>query len=80
VEYSADNDRNLRAGVPVLWDPFDPSYLRDAFNEKAINLGHLIFGSEKWETLNGPLSAILDPLSDLYSRRGMFFASTYVQY
>jgi hypothetical protein len=71
IEKQLDSkDQNLED--ILLWDPFDPIYLRDAFDTKAINLGHLIFGNKKWEELNGPLSTIPDPLSGLFARRGMF--------
>lgn len=53
-----------------LYDVFEPIYIRDAFEKKDINLGHLIFGDEIWMRLDGPVSCALDPLSLMFQRRG----------
>ena len=45
-----------------LYDPFEPTYLREAL-ESPQNLGHLIFGKEEWIRIGGKLSDCLDPLT-----------------
>lgn len=55
----------------LLYDVFDPKYVKLAFDQKRVNLGHLIFGADKWKALNGPASEMqLDPLSDMFLKRG----------
>ena len=44
----------------------------EALEKKKINLGHLIFGGQAWERLNGPPSQGIDPLSCMFAGRGMW--------
>ena len=75
IDKLADSNYNwYRSGEgseSKLYDVFDPKYVRLAFEEKKVNLGHLIFGLDKWNSLDEPRSSTqLDPLLDMFSKRG----------
>lgn len=51
-------------------DPFEPSYVIPALTINA-NLGHLIFGPDRWSQLRGncPMNMVLDPLTIMYQKK-----------
>lgn len=51
-------------------DPFEPSYILSALSINS-NLGHLIFGRDRWSQLRGdyPMSIVMDPLTTMYQKK-----------
>ncbi|KDR67116.1 hypothetical protein GALMADRAFT_161738 [Galerina marginata CBS 339.88] len=78
TELEGQSDLWYRDRVP-LYDAFEPLYLRDAFENKAVTLGHLIFGAEPWKTLTGRKIIHSDPLSQMFKRQGLLSSTTHLQ-
>ncbi|KZT21036.1 hypothetical protein NEOLEDRAFT_1019356, partial [Neolentinus lepideus HHB14362 ss-1] len=55
-----------RSTMDDLYDPFDPALVEPALRSSEFNLGHLIFGEEKWISLGGTKPTVLDPLTKVY--------------
>ena len=65
----------------TLYGIFDSKYVGLAFTEKKINLGNLIFGTDKWKALDGPVSETqLDPLTDMFSKQGELICFLVLRY
>ncbi|TFY56017.1 hypothetical protein EVJ58_g7891 [Rhodofomes roseus] len=44
-----------------LYDVFEPTLIQAALSEKAVNLGHLIFGTDEWTLLSGTSGESMQP-------------------
>ncbi|KAH9837942.1 uncharacterized protein C8Q71DRAFT_857114 [Rhodofomes roseus] len=57
-----------------LYDVFEPTLIQAALSEKAVNLGHLIFGTDEWTLLSGTSGKSTqpgDPLTMTLPRLGL---------
>ncbi|KIM37962.1 hypothetical protein M413DRAFT_30608 [Hebeloma cylindrosporum] len=58
-----------RSGEGGKSELYDAKYVHLAFDKKALNLGHLIFGPDRWKALGGSNSnTVLDLLSNMFSK------------
>ncbi|KAJ8092052.1 hypothetical protein PM082_024292 [Marasmius tenuissimus] len=65
-----------------LYDPFEPNNIRPALEMVNYNLGHLIFGTEKWVELGGtvPPPGKFDPVTQFFTEIDIFNnAETYLR-
>ncbi|KZT19216.1 hypothetical protein NEOLEDRAFT_1183591 [Neolentinus lepideus HHB14362 ss-1] len=57
-----------------IYDPFEPALVKPALEHSELNLGHLIFGEEKWISLGGSTPSEPDPLTKIYKSQVFFLA------
>ncbi|KAH7919662.1 hypothetical protein BV22DRAFT_1050902 [Leucogyrophana mollusca] len=72
--FEETNDTAVRNSSIGLFDVFEPTYIRLGL-EKEVNLGHLIFGEEKWRQLGGTVSQQDDALTQLFRQTGLYPSS-----
>ncbi|KAI0746392.1 hypothetical protein C8Q80DRAFT_1174915 [Daedaleopsis nitida] len=72
----------IRSQDPLLYDVFEPTFIRAASEHKNLVLSSLIWGKARWESLNGwetgTAPASSDPLTRIYTELGLLDARTYL--
>ncbi|KAH8118043.1 hypothetical protein DFH11DRAFT_1808680 [Phellopilus nigrolimitatus] len=68
----------IRREEPKLVDTFEPTYLIEPLRLLQENLGHLIFGKERWLHLGGSMSLQDDPLTLYFRKRGLLDGPTFL--
>lgn len=68
MEKFAQGDPWIRGAVS-LYDVFEPTLVKCGL-ERDDNLGHLVFGTERWRSMGRQVSKIRDPLTEYFWKRG----------